>query len=724
MTIRSQTARVKIIALLISFFTINHCQAQGVASLFRAVGRLFKSPKPTKFINPPIRFYNNSKNIPGLGFEVESKLVRKNSDEFIYSGSYKIKEKVRSGLSDFRISPFDVNKQLVTTSPRTSSYVPSYRRITPSQRRRILSSPSHFSPEYASDELLTVLSRYENSVTTGKKSVIGKEIILKEHYEAYTAHYEQLIDKIVLSNFLSQKIIGYEDLDFLRRFITNKYQRLATREKVGTIEQALRRDDWILEKLKRQYEITKGDDQIRLLEKSRLLKELDRTIKRAEEIVSKRNKFKKSFIETYDNLKSSADDFDLFEIEKIVDDKYNKMIQSIGEVEDKMHQLGFIDYDFKKVVIENSEQLLNEIDFLVKRLNQSVDKLNNELNLKLSIQDISELNIFLDTEIKKYNTRLSKIIKSSHTSNLEEYSKIHPTLFDNQKSKNFTKKVRDQIDKDLKEQSLFLDLEDGYKKYQKEILEVKSPSSDSLRKKSVIRLTSKAKVFFEYTDDAVIRNQINDLGKNLSRPLQKDEIKVLYFSKYSRKPKIKKGDVVIDSLRKLFPKKVLSFIKNKTSRHSKRMLRKEFQRNKGNTIFLMGHIENGAIVDLKNGANRVSLSYIQELAEKNNVNYFIGGCSSSYYKASGTTDLINDLNFGVALANSYKNSKTYLDLYKNISNHRINGGIGEVKLILNNDSFKFLDKTNVKVMRQEQNTFWSELVNLNFIKNKITIQKQ
>lgn len=404
------------------------------------------------------------------------------------------------------------------------------------------------------------------------------------------------------------------------------------------------------------------------------------------------------------------DNLNFKKLNEVIDSNMESIVNKVGKLESNLHKMGYLDSSVEELSILKEVDIYKEVDFISKRLETSTNLFKKDFSISNETNNEMLSNI-LNMEIEKQNSLLGKIIDSNESKlehRLKEYFKIHEDI----RLDDFiiNKKIREKIAHDISEKNYYVKINNDYKKYKNERIEIKN-NSDSIKIRNVIKLYDKANVYLEKTIN--LPEDIFTLSSSLNKKLETEDVKTIFLSKYKKRSSQKK-DVVIDCLSTIFPKKAISFILNKSTNSIKKELKREFRKNKGKKLFFIGHIENGAFVSKQNSNYKIPLSYIKKMSNDYGTGYFIGGCSSSYYNVSaGTTDLINDLNFGLAIAESFSKSTTYKEFITTISKQKINGGLGEVKFILKADTFSPNNKGKIEVYIKK-NGIWKKIVDFFF----------
>ncbi|WP_093670178.1 hypothetical protein [Tenacibaculum sp. MAR_2009_124] len=416
------------------------------------------------------------------------------------------------------------------------------------------------------------------------------------------------------------------------------------------------------------------------------------------------------FIAKAKPFNKAVDNLDFDKINALVDENLDLIIKETNELERKLYTLGYIESPNTEILIKNQKDFFEELDFLHKRLEKAKNqfKKDHSLNEEIAHQDFKtraqeelnrkkeEFQIVLDTD------------KNDLESLMSDYLKIHKNLDNGEFA--LSSDIRKKLKEDITNQNYYVKTNAEYQKFHRNKIPIKV-ALNKVEEKDAIQLFDGANVYMERT--STLGDDISKLKKDLSTAIDKRNMKTVFLSKHESNLKLTK-DKVIDSLRKMFPKGAINFIKNKSTNYVKRKIKNEFKKNKGGKLFLVGHVENGSFKGVGNSNYIVDFEYVKKLGKEYNVDVFTGGCSSSYYNvAAGTTDIINDLNFGLAIANSFKKANTYKDLITSISNEKINGGIGKVKIILKPDSFSNVGDTKVEVF-YKKNGVWRKLVDFIF----------
>lgn len=263
------------------------------------------------------------------------------------------------------------------------------------------------------------------------------------------------------------------------------------------------------------------------------------------------------------------------------------------------------------------------------------------------------------------------------------------------------------------DKNFYVKIDGDYQPFYLEKISIRA-ADGAVKSNDYINIIPNSRIFIENGDDAP--KLISQLNAELSSTIQQNDIKILYMSKYKNRSELKRSnDLVLDSLRRILPKGVLKVIFNKNKKQIESSLKKVHKKNKGRTMIPIGHIEKGKISSKADMNNAINIDYFGELAKRYNNNYFVGGCSSSYYNVPGTSDLINDLNLGVAIAKGLDNPSSVGEFFKYVSNSPINAGGNEVKLIFNKDSFNNTNRVSSELYVKPAN-FWQKLVDLILIK--------
>lgn len=518
--------------------------------------------------------------------------------------------------------------------------------------------------------------------------------ISQEAYDSFLLEKESINAQLRIYKSVCEILDSPNNLSFLEDHFLRAWNRLSLRRGVT------RHVDGEIEYLTRQLS---RETNTKL--KKRWQQELVYFQQRKADITRSKNLLVKSHPE----LARDVGNLRFDRINQVVENETQKLINQINDIETNLSKLGYIKESNVNVALTSKTDLINELNFLKLRLENATKQFRLDFPQSSNTRSYGELNKIVKEKIDENETGLRRIIHNSSDisgMNIESYLLIHSDLGT---SRVFTKKIRERIAKDLSEKNYYVKVDKKYKKFKEENVEIKI-ASEPTKNKSLIKLDSEANLYIENTEN--LGSEISRLNSSLSKEFDQSQLKVLMFSNHRTKGDLKKkANIVIDSIRKIFPRKAVTFLLNKKDNLLKRTINREFMQNKGKTIFLVGHVEKGAFVNKVNSNYRIPLSEIDELARKHGNNYFIAGCSSSYYGVPGTTDLINDLNFGVALSRSYSEASSFKTFMTKLSNEKMNGGLGDVKLVLTADSFSNDGFKKVEVFTKVKG-YWKKLVDL------------
>lgn len=399
-----------------------------------------------------------------------------------------------------------------------------------------------------------------------------------------------------------------------------------------------------------------------------------------------------------------------------ITEEIKREIRGMSSIEMSLIKLGFIEFDFTKIVINSEIDLQNEFRYLRDRLDTGIadfkDAYNIDPNEKLTYETI-------EAKVNQETDALFSMLRAS-IHNGEVMSKLELLEFYRKAKKSssgtlefFDHGLRESIYSDKNAEVYYVKGADGIETFQKETIEIKVEGKETVFKE-VIKLFANTNLYTEIEPE--LFSKVEAVRKNLDKTIEKENIHILFFTKFKNKEETK-GDDTIDSLKRMFKKEHITFIYNKNDKRVRRRLNRAYQRNKKKTIFNISHIDNGALMSTENTNYELPIDELNTFSEKYKVNDYLAGCNGAYYENRGTTDLINTLGFATAIAQGIKQSTSHGAFMRTIStNEAIKGQEGEVKLLMDEATFSNEKGTSAAVYKNE-NQLWTYLSRLFLQKN-------
>lgn len=380
---------------------------------------------------------------------------------------------------------------------------------------------------------------------------------------------------------------------------------------------------------------------------------------------------RKAITKEIDNYKNK---FEILDFRKSKDVQLEQSINSYQKSK-SLQQNGTLDKSTRESInreikdIENTLETLGYSKSSQIPLNDVIKNFQKDKAIKSNGVFNSETKKAVNRDIDELNTKFDYVIgqgKGDFKGNIEYYQRVKGLY----EGGNATKKLRRELERDFKEGNFITS--NG-----KIVKTAEVFIGNDVKPLRCIKLQSG--IYSEFSSENI--RKINLLSNQLSRKYASGDIKILSFVKDTRTEK---------RITELFFENNIKF-KFKSNKKLERQLKK----NRGKTVFVVGHIENGKFVTYSSGKEiyQISIKELMSMGERTGVRIFPFGCNSAKYSKSGINKPLR----------SYRDTEDLIKAIKN--NNKIGDALSEFagkkyKFIIDENTFKGTDYAQLSIYKE------------------------